>query len=432
MKEKTQHISNRRFLKGIYPQFNKWITTRDYLLQDLNFLADSLENYLLKFELKEDKSCHLIASCFHDVLVNCDSINYDQPGRATAYIILHFLDRYHRFQLISLELLKQGLLPVRKLQTDILEIGSGPAPAMFAVADMLLLLRKFGEENHINRLTSIKFKFDYVESSKEFRKWLHAFLEFNNYNMNKERQIPYHHGTYWNFHNLDFQKLELDLQQQLIDEIVEEDEDTTRDYAQLEVDSQERGWKDTHRYNMVILSNFLTQPAQVDELRRELISISHALRNGGILVIVGARRGQYPQIYKRISCIFKNEKYIELGLSASSSESFTEYSHGDLFGQRIGRFYKTIINRFVKCGAEKNIPEKILKKIQKRIYGLEGKRQWNVRVFRKQVPPRRTLKLTATSPNTEQKTGVTASQKKARPWHSLYFTSNNWVKNNGR
>ena len=40
MKEKTQHISNRRFLKGIYTQFNKWITTKDYLLQDLNFLAD--------------------------------------------------------------------------------------------------------------------------------------------------------------------------------------------------------------------------------------------------------------------------------------------------------------------------------------------------------------------------------------------------------
>ena len=76
-------------------------------------------------------------------------------------------------------------------------------------------------------MTSIKFKFDYVELSKEFRKWLHRFLEFNNYNMNKERQIPYHHGAYWDFRYLDFQKLKLDLQKQLIDEIVEE-EDTTR------------------------------------------------------------------------------------------------------------------------------------------------------------------------------------------------------------
>jgi len=383
MKEKTQHISNRRFLKDIYTQFNKWITTRDYLLQNLNFLADNLENYLLKFVLKEDESCHLIASRFNDVLENCDSINYDQPNIVNAYTILHFLDRYHRFQLISLELLKQGLLPVRKLQTDILEIGPGSASAMFAVADMFLLLRKFGEENQINRLTSIKFKFDYVELSKEFRKWLHAFLEFNNYNINRKRQIPYHHGTYWNFHNLDFQELKLDLQKQLIDEIVEE-EDTTRGCAQLEVDSQEGGWKDTHRYNMVILSNFLTQPAQVDELRRELISISHALRNGGIIVIVGARGRQYPQIYKRILCIFKNKKYIKLNLSTSSSESFSEYDSGDLFGQRIRGFYITIFNRFVKCGAEKEIKEKI----RKRIYNLKGKRQWNVQVFRKQVPPR--------------------------------------------
>ena len=90
MKEKTQHISNRRFLKGIYPQFNKWVTTGDYLLQNLNFLADSLENYLLKFVLKEDESCRLIASYFHDVLENCDSIDYDQPGIVNAYIILHF------------------------------------------------------------------------------------------------------------------------------------------------------------------------------------------------------------------------------------------------------------------------------------------------------------------------------------------------------
>jgi hypothetical protein len=172
---------------------------------------------------------------------------------------------------------------------------------------------------------------------------------------------------------------------------VEEDEDTTRGYAQLEIDSQEGEWKDAHRYNMVILSNFLTQPAQVDELRRELISISHALRNGGIIVIIGARGKQYPQIYKRILCIFKNKKYIKLDLSTSSSESFSEYDYGNLFGQRIGGFYKTIINRFEKCGAEKEIKKKILKKIQKRIYSLEGKRQWNVQVFRKQVPPRRSV-----------------------------------------
>jgi hypothetical protein len=70
-----------------------------------------------------------------NVLNRCDTITYDEPGAANAYVLLHFLDRYHRFQLTFDLLARHKLMPLRHRDLHMLDVGTGPGPSMFALSD---------------------------------------------------------------------------------------------------------------------------------------------------------------------------------------------------------------------------------------------------------------------------------------------------------
>jgi hypothetical protein len=61
---------------------------------------------------------------------------------------VHLVDRYRRFWNVLEELLRATALPVRDTALDVLDVGTGPAPALYAVNDFFEELRVFaGEAN---------------------------------------------------------------------------------------------------------------------------------------------------------------------------------------------------------------------------------------------------------------------------------------------
>ncbi len=107
-----------------------------------------------------------VASQLLNVLKHCDTITYNDRGTADAYALLHFLDRYHRFQLTYAHLYQNGLIPLKKVGIDVLDVGTGPGPSMFAVSDFYSERLERVYTQHPNNTRA--FRIDYVEQSGEF------------------------------------------------------------------------------------------------------------------------------------------------------------------------------------------------------------------------------------------------------------------------
>jgi hypothetical protein len=177
---KSPACSDQMGEQDFYSRYLEWLDHKDDLFQRFEFLAEKLESFILKYVLRSNERAALVAERFHDVLSNCDTVNYDDDGVVEAYAILHFLDRFLRFQQIFLKMLERGLLPMKTLPIDALDIGTGPAPALFALSDIYSSLYHFATEVSEEWIGSPVLRSDYVESSRRFREWLHAFTEHAN------------------------------------------------------------------------------------------------------------------------------------------------------------------------------------------------------------------------------------------------------------
>jgi hypothetical protein len=131
----------------------------------------------------------------------------------------------------------------------------------------------------------------------------------------------------------------------------------------------------------------MTSPLQVDIFKSEIISGFKALRNGGVLVIVGASYGKYPAIYNKLTklighkeCIFSREM---------------SHSYNDPLGNRIREFHENIYKHFILSNCESCIPEKakrhMIRIIENR-NGIGESKKWSLFVFRKQSNRRFPLK----------------------------------------
>ena len=114
----------------------------DFLYNRFNLLANKLEEFVL-CEIDNEESAKLVSSQFESVLSKCDEIDYEDYSTTIAYVILHFLPRYHLFQLAFSKLLDKHILPYKKQGSNILDIGTGPGPALYALSDIYESLFQF-------------------------------------------------------------------------------------------------------------------------------------------------------------------------------------------------------------------------------------------------------------------------------------------------
>ena len=340
----------------------------DLLFQRFEHLARLLQAYLTDTVLSQHAVAHSIAQRFQDVLECCDSISYNEPGTVEAYTILHFLDRYHRFQRVYAFLVERNIFPIQtNRKKQILDIGTGPAPALYAVSDMYNLINIFGQDKDIESLRNLQFQSDYVERSDSFRHWLHCFTEYVNYHSDTYPwHVPYHHG---NFH--DFQGI------QLKRAIYRHNLLTSYVYREINLS-----------YDIIILSNFLTDESQLETFREAIHQSVLRLRNGGLLVVVGAREQHYPALYDHLTHLIEHGDYNNHKFRAACTkvaEIDLRYSFSDRFGMRIKSVLQTVLNRLQDLEVAYHIPEKTRTRLYKSVQDTYDKSiAWRTIIFRKQ------------------------------------------------
>lgn len=260
-----------------------------------------------------------------NVVQNCNRLSFDDHGAAEAYVIMHFLDRFHRFQLIFDELGKMGLLQTRVRRFDALDIGTGPGPSMYALSDFLLK-KQIDESEHEEERLSESFSIDYVEKSSGFRNWLHSFTEFANLHCWSQIRwkVPYHFGAYNDFTKIMFDSLE------------------NVKYISNSGTFGQSLRTVKRRYNLIVFSNFLTNEEMVEQYKEEILACARYLRHGGILLIVGARSSdsRYQKIYDKLDKILTNGRYSNWKFRAwckrvDLHNPVMSYSWGDDFGSNL-------------------------------------------------------------------------------------------------
>ena len=376
--------TNRRFLREIFASFLQWLMINSKLAIEFDEIATYFEDFMLSYFLKNETNCHYVIKKFNDVHKRCNYLHFDNNPEIIAYNLFHFLNRYWRFQVIYLRLIEEGLLPIRKLPSDILEVGIGPGQGLFTLSDIFFLLKDYGWADQHKVLTEFEFHCDYVEKSRGFRQWLHHFTEYFDTRKGRHSGVPYHHGSFGDYYSLNFQELKHRLEINLIHEYVEEG--LSWEEASFIVDQEKRDWKDRYHYNMLIFSNFITQLADIPRIKESLKSGCDSLRNGGILVIVGATHDPYPEIYKSISSEIRKIRYMYEELNTIQNTDSYSVTSQAFFERRLKSFYRRVYHQFEEFNVENEIPRKYLNKY---FYNSEFRQpDWKLLVFRKQFNKR--------------------------------------------
>lgn len=332
--------------------------------KDFSYLKEALINY---FNIESSEYWKAVAVRMQDVLDSCDTIDYKEPETADAYAIWHLLDRYHRFQIMQVALLKSNLTNhLKNRPINILDVGTGPAPALFAFSDYYRALNALaGEEIY-------KCEEDYVEQSNGFRMFLHRFCELS-WGLHSY-SVPFHHGSFENFRNLSFEQRRRDIW----------DEWYTQKY----------------RFDIALFSNFFTTTSTVSEFRNELIHVCRVMRKHGLILVVGAcdeKSKKYIDVYKACDEIiarrFRNWKFYGWWRKIIQRE-FT-YNYADEYGKEMRHFYSTIREQFKNSDTLQYVSEKARKNLEGRIANTRDKiindswqgLSWKMTVYQKKVWP---------------------------------------------
>jgi hypothetical protein len=354
------------------PGFIKWARENQIRSGAFNRLAADLERYLLDTILVSPEACRAFACQLPAVLERCDEDIYDYPLVAPAYAYMHLLERYRRFWQVLVELTTACALPMGDGGISVLDVGTGPAPALYAVADFYDAVVRYSEAADIASLTTPPPRLETVEKSKCMVAFMHAFSEL------AERRGPFH-ATFLDFRGLDLpgeqeERLERETSQ-AADEL-----DTSVEFARWWLHENERWWWNMFRYNLCIFSNFLTQASMVDQLRDEVTAVFRSIRPGGVVLVVGGTGDPYPELYKMVADIAHQSRARRVERIPASLPC----EYGDDAAQRIKQLYGRVWRRLEDCcGDLTQIRESVPQDLWNPCRPLEGPREFGLRVFRK-------------------------------------------------
>lgn len=375
-------------------RFGKWLDETNYNFMIFNELCCVTEEYLLENLLNNKENVISVASQINKVVKKCDEINYDSDHMVGAYVIMHFLDRYLRSQVMINFLAKERILPIKTFPLSILDIGTGPGHSLYYLSSFFSLFQDFCTANTIDTVYSLEAEFDYVEKSYCFRGWLHNFTEYVN-SIHQDIlhfNVPYHHGTFHDFSNLDFRNIKCELRSKLIEEVENEfwmagEECFNSQYIVDHVDVE---WKNKYRYDILVANNFLTNYKFATGFYKEIISAVYSLRNNGIFIVSGGKGRHYPEIRNYLKealehkC-FKKKHSMSRCFEIHPSTNILTYSYSDRFGSRLKEYYKKVFKRIYDLNCQDYIDKDITTEIDRIISGKKNEQSWHVMVFRKRT-----------------------------------------------
>ena len=240
---------------NLYEDIFEYFQTTDYLITYFSGFTSCLiiflEEIFKEERIDKDKICKNLPI----VAKECDHIEFNNPIQVISYVILHFLTRYQRSQDLFLELLRSRLFPLNSRENNVISIGAGPSPSLYAINNFYSIINNFFEKNCVNEIKKIIYKIDYCEVSSNFRQFLHHFTEYLNDDRKCEKKnfysIPYHFGSFEDFSKMNVSKY------------------------------------DNIRFDIAIFNNFLTPNTSFEIFKENIIGIIESLTKNGVLIILG-------------------------------------------------------------------------------------------------------------------------------------------------
>lgn len=256
-----------------------------------------------------------VARSLPEALRNCDALSFSQMSEAVAYAGLHLLDRYGRVMQILEYLMRIGRLPLRKVGLKVLEVGSGPAPALYASQDFYSMLRDWPDRGG-TAIAGIKHA-DSLERGEAWDQILHHVSEHLMLIRGHSQDasgLPFRRSIE-DFSGFDTQRRHHGAIAQHARAILS-DFDSADEPISLKTAfrmAYQDGGGLPSAYDLVFMCNFLTQPSMTQHFRRELQKLSSALTPGGVLVVMGATGKPYPTIYEEVRGIASAARLTDVG-----------------------------------------------------------------------------------------------------------------------
>jgi len=132
--------------------FLKWLESSGRELASLNAMAETLEQFLIGLidhaRVEYPDAPMRFWELIPVVRACCEKPEtFEEYLAVPAYAYVHLLERYRRTWSTLRHLTESGVLPLGKLGTRVLDVGSGPAPALYAIDDFYRALTDFARES---------------------------------------------------------------------------------------------------------------------------------------------------------------------------------------------------------------------------------------------------------------------------------------------
>ena len=354
-------------------------------LEDIKLLKNMILSFINSFEIED------VVPYMESVLLRCDEINYNDRMIVLAYVILHLLDRYHRFQYMQRIMLKKRVYikkprpyivhhkngsTTKINRLGVLDIGTGPAPALFAFDDFYEWIKAYKQVDY-------EVLCDYVELSEGFRMFIHFFVEHIMKYGDKKYNIPFHNGTYKNINGIDPRVIGYD------DKFKE---NILCDYKDIK-----------KHYDVIIASNFFTNEDIINKYNKDLKNAMNMIRDNGFAIFVGAKpipNTKYENVYKIIDEIVsgsfkyrKNKngyKYTGKWKKVIDEEIQLSYRDTDI-GLELIDYYTQVKDLFVNKKIWNDISPKVKSAIESGIKG-QHHDSWKLVIYKKHVVNHELLK----------------------------------------
>ena len=234
-----------------------------------------------------------------DVRRCCSEVaTFEKPLAVEAYAYVHLLERYRRTWTTLEYLAKVAVLPLGINGVRVLDIGTGPAPALYAIDDFYAALTNFAEEFDVSELKLPPPELACVEQSESMVWFFHSFSEFSG------RRGPFS-PIVADFTRLDLASRRVWHQRQ--HEIERYWDQETGQYEEIyEPVTAAADAERLFRYRLVVLSNFLTLESEVERFETELRALFEDLKAGGVVLVLGATGDSYQKLYDRLSSVARN------------------------------------------------------------------------------------------------------------------------------
>ncbi len=295
---KQPTVTWRRLLIEHGPAFLEWLSTSRREEMALDRVSTCLSGFLISAIEQVAAEWPNAAVEFWNRIPNvracCSTPEiFEQPFAVEAYAYVHFLERYRRTWAALRYLTDVAALPLAINGVRTLDVGAGPAPALYAIDDYYGALKDFAAANEIEPLMVPLPVLNIIERSQQMNWFVHRFSEFCG------RRGPFG-ALFSDFSELDLQGVRAAYQRQ--NESEEFWDPETNQYE--EIYDPVSAAADADRlfgFRFVLFSNFLTLDGEVEAFRAELDALFRDMRPGGVVIVLGATGDRYQVVYTKLS-----------------------------------------------------------------------------------------------------------------------------------